>query len=153
MQRLPRPFDRCLIGTYHHQLMKGTVSCLILAAVACFNPISLGEHVIVGAWGGDHVALEVAADNGRIEYDCAHGDLAEALTVDRSGRFDVTGTHTPEHGGPVREDEKIMSRPARYAGRVDVGRMTLTVMLTDTGEVLGTFTLTHGIAGRLTKCL
>jgi hypothetical protein len=73
--------------------------------------------------------------------------------VDRSGRFDVKGTHTPEHGGPVREDEKLISRPARYAGRVDGGRMTLTVTLTDSGEILGTFALTQGVAGRLTKCL
>lgn len=91
--------------------------------------------------------------SGRIEYDCAHGDLAEPLALDRSGWFDVTGSHTPEHGGPVREDEKSESRPAGYAGRVDGGRMTLTVTLTDTGEILGTFALTQGVAGRLKKCL
>jgi hypothetical protein len=73
--------------------------------------------------------------------------------VNRSSSFDVTGTHTAEHGGPVREGEVLISRPARYAGRVDGTRMTLTVTLTDTAEVLGTFLLTHGAAGRLTKCL
>jgi len=132
--------------------MRAVVSCVMLAAVACSNPIGPGDHVAGGTWGGEHIALEVTADRGRIEYDCAHGDT-EPLTVDRSGRFDVKGTHTPEHGGPVREDEKLISRPARYAGRVDGGRMTLTVTLTDSGEILGTFALTRGVAGRLTKCL
>ncbi len=126
----------------------------MLAAFACSNPLSADDHVAAGAWGGEHVALEVSADGGgRIEYDCAHGNLAEPLALDRSGRFDVTGTHTPEHGGPVREDEKSESRPARYAGRVDGWRMTLTVTLTDTGEMLRTFALTQGVAGRLMKCL
>lgn len=125
----------------------------MLAAVGCSNPTSPGDRVAAGTWGGEHVALEVTADRGRIEYDCAHGDLAEVLEVDRSGRFAVTGTHTPEHGGPVRDDEKLVSHPARYAGRVDRGRMTLTVTLTDTGEILGTFALTQGVAGRLMKCL
>jgi hypothetical protein len=125
----------------------------MLAAVACSNPISPSDHVAVGTWGGAHIALEVTADRGRIEYDCAHGDLAGSLALDQSGRFDVMGTHSPEHGGPVREDEKPVLRPARYAGRVEGGRMTLGVTLTDTGDILGTFTLSQGVAGRLTKCL
>lgn len=125
----------------------------MLGALACSNPLGGGDHVAVGTWGGEHAALEVTADGGRIEYDCAHGGLADRLALDRRGRFDVTGTHTPEHGGPVREDEKSESRPARYAGRVDGVRMTLTVTLTDTGQLLGTFTLTQGVAGRLMKCL
>jgi hypothetical protein len=73
--------------------------------------------------------------------------------LDGGGRFTVAGTHTPEHGGPVREDETLASRPARYAGRVDGNRMALTVTLSDTGETLGAFTLTRGSAGRLLKCL
>jgi hypothetical protein len=125
----------------------------MLAAVACSNPIGPGDRVAASRWGGQHVALEVTADGGRVEYDCAHGNLDEPLALDRSSRFDVTGTHTPEHGGPVREDEKSESRPARFTGRVDGGRMTLTVALTDSGEILGTFTLTQGVAGLLTKCL
>jgi hypothetical protein len=124
----------------------------MLTAVACSNPMSPGDRV-AGTWGGEHVTLEVTADGGRVEYDCAHGGFDEPLALDQSKRFDVPGTHTPEHGGPVREGEMSESRPARYAGRVDGGRMTLTVTLTDSGEILGTFALAQGVAGRVTKCL
>lgn len=134
-------------------MMRAAVSFVMLTALACSNPIGPGDRVAAGRWGGEHVALDVTADGGRLEYDCAHGDIGEALALDGNGQFDVTGTHTPEHGGPIREDEKLISRAARYAGRVDGGRMTLTVRLVDTGETLGTFTLTQGTAGRLTKCL
>ena len=128
---------------------------LMVAAIACSSPTGPGDRLAIGTWGGEHVALEVTAEAGRIEYDCAHGDLGEPLVVDRSGRFDVTGTHTPEHGGPVREDEKLVSHPARYVGRVDGDRMTLTVSITvtNTAETLGTVALTRGVAGRLLKCL
>ena len=133
--------------------MRAGISSFMLAVLACSNPIGAEVRVAAGTWGGEHVALEVITTGGRIEYDCAHGDLAGPLTMDRSGQFEVTGTHTPEHGGPAREDEKAESRPARYAGRVDDTRMTLTVTLTDTGDILGTFALTHRVAGRLMKCL
>jgi hypothetical protein len=133
--------------------MRAAASCLILAALACSNPISASDSVAAGTWGGDHAALEVIAGGGRIEYDCAHGEVGEPLRLDRDGGFDVTGTHTPGHGGPIREDEKLVSHPARYVGRVDGRRMTLTVTMTDTSETLGTFALTYGVPGRLMKCL
>ena len=133
--------------------MRVVATGLMVATIACSNPTGPGNPLPTGTWGGEHVALEITAEGGRIEYDCAHGDLSEPLVVDRSGRFDVTGTHTPKHGGPVREDEKLVSRPARYVGRVDGGLMTLTVTVTDTAETLGTFALTRGVAGRLLKCL
>src|SRR6185503_15761872 len=135
--------------------MRVVATGLMVAAIACSSPIGPEDRLPTGTWGGEHVALEVTAEAGRLEYDCAHGDLGEPLVVDRSGRFDVTGTHTPEHGGPVREDEKLASHPARYVGRVDGNRMTLTVTVTVTNaaETLGTFTLTRGEAGRLLKCL
>ena len=133
--------------------MRAATTCLILAAVACAHPISPGDSVAAGMWGGEHVALEVTADGGRVEYDCAHGEINEPLRLDRDGHFDAAGTHTPEHGGPVREDEKLPSDPERYAGRVDGTRMTLTVTVTDSPEILGTFTVAHGVPGRLLKCL
>jgi hypothetical protein len=135
--------------------MRVVATGLMVAAIACSSPTGPEDRLPTGTWGGEHLAFEVTAEGGRLEYDCAHGDLGEPLIVDQSGRFDVTGTHTPEHGGPVREDEKLVSHPARYVGRVDGNRMTLTVTVTvtNTAETLGTFALTRGVAGQLLKCL
>ncbi|HEV8231858.1 MAG TPA: hypothetical protein VGQ75_05890 [Thermoanaerobaculia bacterium] len=107
----------------------------------------------LGLWGGNHVSLLVTETGGSLEYDCAHGKIGQPLVADSAGRFDLSGTHTREHGGPIREDEKADTRPARYRGTTDGRTMTLTVTLTDSNEDVGTFTLKHGKVGRIVKCL
>jgi len=124
-----------------------------IVVAACSNPTAAGDRVRAGQWGGQHVALDVAESGARIEYDCAHGTLDAPLDLDRDGRFEVDGTHVRERGGPQREGEQPAAYKARYSGRVEGRSMTLTVTLPESGESVGTFTLTFGTAGRLTKCL
>jgi hypothetical protein len=112
-----------------------------------------GIRIALGPWGGEHVSLLVTETGGSLEYDCAHGRITEPLVADSSGRFDLSGTHTREHGGPIREGEKANSQPARYVGSTDGRTMSLTVTLRDSNQDVGTFTLTRGETGRIVKCL
>jgi hypothetical protein len=88
-----------------------------------------------------------------VEFDCAHGDIPGALTLNARNEFNVTGTFVREHGGPIRVGEVPDSHPAVYAGLVTATTMTLTVRLTDTNEMIGTFTLSRGTPGRVVRCL
>jgi hypothetical protein len=117
------------------------------------TPNQKADHVPTGTWGGDHIGLEVTDEGAEVEYDCAHGTINQQMVLDRAGNFNLSGTYAREHGGPVRRDEGSTSRPARYTGHIDGQTMTLTVTLTETNETLGTFTLTHGGAPQVTKCL
>jgi hypothetical protein len=103
-----------------------------------------------GTWGGEHITLEVSEKGAEVELDCAHGQVAQPIALDKRGDFEVAGTFTPEHGGPVLRDEKVSDRPAHYAGHVEGGTMTLTVVLGT--EKVGSFTLTRGSTGKVTKC-
>lgn len=105
-----------------------------------------------GTWGGEHISLEIDAQGGRLEYDCAHGTIDEKIVTDREGRFDLRGTHVREHGGPVRRDETADSHPSRFTGQIKGDTMTLKVTESDTKEVVGTFTLVHGRKPALMKC-
>ena len=87
------------------------------------------------------------------EFDCAHGDAPSPLTVDVRHAFNVSGTFVREHGGPVRVGEVPASHTAVYFGSVAANTMELTVELTDTEEVIGTFTLVRDTPGRVVKCL
>lgn len=107
----------------------------------------------VGVWGGQHIRLQVTERGAEIEYDCAHGTIEQSIVLDSEGRFDVKGKHAAQHAGPVRRDEEESGgRPARYTGRISGDTMTLTVILTDKSETVGTFTLNRGSQGRVFKC-
>jgi hypothetical protein len=110
------------------------------------------EGAKTGAWGGEHISLDVNEQGGRVEYDCAHGTIDQKIVTDEHGHFDLRGTHVREHGGPVRKDETADSHPARYAGKIKGDTMSLTVTEIDTKEVVGTFTLVYGQQARLMKC-
>jgi hypothetical protein len=113
-------------------------------------PAMRGYAIETGGWGGDHIALEVSKKGAKVELDCAHGQIAQAITLDKHGNFDVAGTFTPEHGGPVLRDENSTPTPAHYVGHIRGDTMILTVTLGK--EEVGTFTLTRGARPILRKC-
>jgi hypothetical protein len=125
---------------------------VLVAALACENPVggSPADTAKNGTWGATGVILEVTAKGGTIEYDCGRGTLDQPLTLDRAGKFSVTGRHFRE-GGPTRSDDT--GQPARYDGIVSGGEMALTVTLTDAKTTLGTFSLEYGRSPILRKCL
>ena len=126
-------------------------TALVLAVVAagCGTP-STPSPMPMGLWGGDHIALTVEDKSAHVELDCAHGDIPIRLP---EAPFTVAGTFVRERGGPIRVDETADSRPAMYVASMSGSVMTLTIRLTDSGELVGTFTLTRGSSGRVVKCL
>jgi hypothetical protein len=105
-----------------------------------------------GLWGGQHISFNVSGKSTKVEYDCAHGTINQAITLDSNGRFNVSGTHFQERGGPVRQGEQS-GYPVTFSGEVKGKTMTLTVRNAATKEVIGTFTLVHGAQPKLVKCL
>jgi hypothetical protein len=127
-------------------------SFVTLLALGCMSGLNTkpGE-VVVGEFGGVHVGLALTETGGTIEYDCARGGLFSAVRPDASGRFDVSGTHVREHGGPTRVGEVPDSQPARYVGRFRGDRLTLQVFVG--ADTLGTFELRRGEPARIFRCL
>jgi len=108
------------------------------------------QKIPTGAWGGDHISMDVGSKSATIEYDCAHGEIEGPLEMDANGRFSLRGTHTPERGGPVRADDKPPSHPAKYVGSISGNTMTLTLKLDGVDDE--TFTLEKGKEANLFKC-
>ena len=129
---------------------KNAIVCCALLLLALAPAAAKSKTVVTGAWGGEHVSLDVSDKDAKLEFDCAHGEINKPIKPDAHGRFNVPGTFTTEHGGPVMRDEKPDSAPAHYSGQVKGDMMTLTV--TRGKEKLGTYTLKRGEAPRLMKC-
>jgi hypothetical protein len=125
----------------------------VFAALAAFRaPTSAASaSVPSGVWAGEHVVMEVTDVGAKVEFDCAHGTIDEALTLDGGGRFDAVGSFSRERGGPIRAGES-RTVPARYSGTLKDSTLTVTVVLTESRETVGVFNLKHGAKARLFKC-
>lgn len=118
----------------------------------CQGPLEPSD--LEGTWGGEHVEVAFdAAGTGSVEYDCAHGVIRPPIALSTAGALSASGEHVREHGGPVQEGETPDSHPARYSGQVHGDRLTFTVTLTDSGTVLGPYTVRRGQAAQLLRCL
>ena len=118
--------------------------------MACTTLAPAGTPVI-GEWGGAHIGLRLDASGGRIEYDCAGGTIGPVIPGS-NGHFTAIGTHTPEHGGPVREGEIMPTDTAQFSGTVHGDRMSLRGRV-ENGVELGPFELRRGAEPGIFRCL
>ena len=128
---------------------------LILTALLAGCATSADEKIepLAGSWGGRHVGLTFDAAGGKLEYDCAAGEMYGPVLLNELGEFHEKGTHTPGNGGPVRQDEVPPVFPALYHGSVKGDRMTLRVIVPSNGTVIGPLELMLGAAPVLMRCL
>src|SRR5687767_14571942 len=136
-----------------NRLLKGLIVVFVALAAPAF-PFATGAesatHVLsspfqhlprsrrleIGAWGGKGISLQVTAKGATVEYDCAHGTIPRGIIPDRRGRFDVSGTHSEERGGPVRQTERLNVYTVRFSGRISGKQMRLTVRNSATKKLL-----------------
>jgi len=123
-------------------------------ALAACSGFGYGPNGILlfGSWGGLHLELVLEESGGTLEYDCAYGTIEPGWILTDDGDFTGVGEHVFEHGGPVRDGEVLPVRPAAYEGTIDGDRMQLTVTLTDSAQVVGTFDLRRGADGQIFRC-
>ena len=114
---------------------------------------SISQIDLTGVWGGKHIGIVVSDSSTTLEYDCAHGTIDEPIIPDDEGRFEVSGVHVFEHGGPIRIDEIPDEHPALYKGHIVGKEMTLILVITDTDTVIDTFSLSSGVDPLIYKCL
>jgi hypothetical protein len=133
--------------------MKSPIHWLVLgfalAACSARALVTGGQTLRPGPWGGDQVALEVAAAGAVLEFECAEGKITESFKLDDRGDFDLPGTFIAQGPGPSRDGDSSAS-PARYKGQVRGDTMTLTVFRGD--QQLGPYTLTRDRRPILKKC-
>lgn len=134
-------FTRALART---QLILGEL--LLLCACQDHSPIGPGGTVPIGVWGGVDITLTVTASGATLQRPCANGTISQPMTLDGSGHFDVPGTYVVTGPGPS------ATHPARYTGTTDGHTMTLTILQTDNGQMVGPFTLTFGQVTNIVPC-
>ena len=142
-----------IMGAQNHKSVVLTVVVILLCVTSLGAKPRRLQRMQTGIWGAPHIRLEVSQNSASVEYDCANGTIKGPLTLDRRGRFNLSGTYVREHGGPIRDNESLNSQPARYTGTMNGQTMNLTVTLARSDELIGTFRVVRGGPGRVFKCL
>jgi hypothetical protein len=94
-------------------------------------------------WGD--AGLLVRRDGAHAHIGCTLGEITGPIPLDGEGRFDVSGVWNVD-AFPV--DRGIL-HPARLSGRSHGRTLTLSVRLTDTGQLLGPALLVFGREPRM----
>lgn len=108
---------------------------------------------LTGQWGGERTLLMLTPQGGRIEQDCASGQILGPVRPDAGGHFSVAGRFA-EHGpGPQTEPEvpgDVAGQPVRFEGRVVGNRIELVIHQANAQPRL--LTLVAGQAVKLIRC-
>jgi hypothetical protein len=122
----------------------------VFLAVAVFSqePDNSAENT----WGGEHIEMVTTASGAQIEFDCATGAINEPVPLKSTSDFQLKGTFTREHGGPVRENEAPRVVSATYSGRIENGKMYLKISVAGKDAYEESFVLRQRQSGRLMKC-
>ncbi|MBV9242730.1 MAG: hypothetical protein JO314_12050 [Acidobacteria bacterium] len=138
-------------------IFTGCVRILVVGiSLTLFSLVGYGQRttpVKTGQWGTTGLNIAVAGTGATLEFDCATGEITSRLRAKRNGSFEAVGTFTRSGPGPVRMDQESQATQVRYKGKVSGKKMTLTITRVDTGESLGSYTLTLGQTGRIRRCL
>jgi hypothetical protein len=127
------------------------VAACVLSGCAMAAIPTQPDPVRVGQWGGPHISMTVTAASTEIEFDCGRATVPGAIDTDGDGRFATSGTFLQERPGPTTRNGPAQ-RPMRLSGTVKGDDMQVSIVLTDSNEDVGSFTLTFGTTPRLVKC-
>jgi hypothetical protein len=111
-------------------------------------PTGIDAGVVKGTWGGENAGLIADDTTAHVHIGCTYGSIHQQITPDSRGNFDVPG----EQNITAHPVDLGVLHPARFVGRVNDGRMTLVVTLTDTAVTLGPVQLAYGKEPRMGPC-
>ena len=120
--------------------------CMVLCGVMWGEQ---SKHMRNGMWGGDQARMQVTDNGATIEFGCANGEIAEPISLDGQGRFQVKGSFTAQTPGPSRAVDSVDATNATYNGRVSGD--TLQLEITVNGEKHN-YTLTRGKSTKILGC-
>ena len=128
------------------------VGTVLVVACSSTTTAPFDSVLPLGTWGGDNSGMIVGDTAMHLHVACTYGDVSGRIPLSANGQFDVAGSYMlrayPIAIGPT--------MPARFVGRVDGAKATITVTVNDTTEhktvVLGPVVVTLGATPQMGPC-
>ena len=125
---------------------------VLLAACSGGSTAPADGLLPLGMWGGENNGMIVGDTAVHVHVGCTYGDISGRVKLTADGQFDVAGSYLlrafPIAVGPT--------MPARFVGRVEGLRATLSVTVNDTVEhksvALGPVVVTLGTDAHMGPC-
>src|SRR5262249_61808730 len=77
--------------------------------------MAANNKVPTGVWGGQHIHAQITENGAELEFDCAHGSIPQAITLDSKGRFDVADKIAGGQPGAVRAEQQTQRTEVTHA--------------------------------------
>lgn len=130
------------------------LAAFVLSLSACANdgpPMPVIPRQLAGSFGGNHVALQLTARGGTLDFDCATGTIGP-ITPRGSHNYTAIGTYLPAPGGPSDSGLPPVPREVVFNGLVNVDSLSMTGKLSD-GSVIGPFILIRDAPPTIYRCM
>ena len=108
--------------------------------------------VAPGSWGGSGIGLSVEETIVSLEFDCATAEIPGNLMIDKGGNFSTNGVYIRRSPGALRTKLPPKRAAARFEGKISGKTMTLRIILIETNEKVGDFTLQRGKSPAIRRC-
>lgn len=124
------------------------IAMMMAALIGAAGATAAPSTPLQGQWGGDRTILQLTETGGRIDQDCASGELAGPVRPDSRGNFSVNGRFTDHQPGP--QAEGATGAPARFDGHVAGNNLHLSIHIGDAPP--RRLTLVAGQGVKLLRC-
>jgi hypothetical protein len=136
-------------------IWKAGLAATLISVLACSSSTSSlppDGLLPLGTWGGDNAGMIVGDTAMHLHVGCTFGDVSGRVSLGVNGAFDVEGSYLLR-AFPIAVGPTV---PARFVGKVDGPKATITVTVNDTVQkqtvVLGPVMVTLGVDPKMGPC-
>lgn len=130
-----------------------TLPIILVLLIACKKDDNLAISVpLIGQWGGKGIQITASDTEVTFDFDCASGLINRKVMVN-SNQFSERGTFTPSAGNRPIIGDAPKPQNVFYEAKIAGNDINLDIKSEDGKTLIGSYTVSKNVSGRLFRCL
>ena len=131
-----------------------SLSIVLMVLVACKSEsLLVASTPLLGQWGGTGIQMVASETQVTFEFDCALGLINRKVMINDNNQFSEKGTFTVVGGNRPITEETPKAQNVQYQAKVLGNDISLDVKSEDGKTIIGSYTLSKDVYGKLFKCM
>lgn len=131
-----------------------SLSIVLMVLIACKREnISVESTPLLGQWGGRGIQVVASDTQVTFEFDCAAGVINRKVMINDNNQFSEKGTFTVVGGNRPITAEMPKPQNVQYEAKVSGNDISLDVKSEDGKTIIGSYTLSKDVYGKLFRCM